>query len=218
MSNFLSKVGHGLLKPIDQLARSDRVGSAVRVTAGTATSFIPGIGVAEAIHNRQGIKGVWRGVLSVVPGGKIGLLAYDAKRLRDRTRSATIRYRRIKKQALLDAGAVEGRIKVLNGYTSTTPLVDSLIPPADINFRDYRNVAGIHAQIESALPGPDTTSEPAPGHDDERLEAPDPSERGAGGDAAEGTRTSLAGVGKGMVAFLVIGGLVAALYAARRAN
>jgi len=219
---LVKKVGKGL-----KLATGLQQPRIVKKLTLKSTAWLPG-SVGRQIHrvNQFGVaygeqslrdlrhptlKGVGRMAVSVIPVGAVALLAYDAKRMRDRRRSGIHRFRLIKRQALMDAGAVEGRIRILRERTSISPLYDSIIPPGDIVNVPW-------AEPNTALPGPNVQSFPAPGQDTVIMPAPAPEDRGNGGDAAEGTRTVVAGAGKGIVALVVIAGLLAAVYASKGAK
>lgn len=161
--------------------------------------------MAFAVANRQGVRGIGRGLAGTfVPGGNLGLMAYDAKRLRQRSRSKTRRFRSIKRQALMDAGAVEGRIAVLQSHDPVNPLQESITEGG-----------GFFLENPGGSNNPSLESDPFPEDGIPTMEAPAPEERGQGGDAAEGTTTRLAGTGKGIVALVLVGGILAALYAGR---
>lgn len=161
--------------------------------------------MAFAVANRQGVRGIGRGLAGTfVPGGSLGLLAYDAKRLRQKSRSQTRRFRSIKRQALTDAGAVEGRIGVSRSHDPVSPLQESITLPGE--FLLHASGGSDNRVLES---------DPFPEAGIPMTEAPAPEERGQGGDAAEGTTTRLAGTGKGIVALVLVGGILAALYAGR---
>lgn len=189
--------------------------------APVAVSFIPGIGVAQAIQNRQGLKGVARGAASFVPYGNVALLAYDAKRLREKSKNKIGAYRMIRKQALRDAQTIEERLdsNVHPGSRTIGGLYDTITPPPDINLgpggRGGLSTGVIDSQ-GTALEGPDLLSYLTRGESDNRVEAPSPHERGAGGDAAEGVDVQLAGGGAGLLPLILVGGLILAAWAAYR--
>jgi len=225
---LLRKIARKIKKPL-QLATGLRQPRIVKRLTLKSTSILPGrlgkkihrvnqFGVAfgeQSLRDlrRPTLKGVVRMGISFVPvvgqAAAVGLMAYDAKRARQRSRSQTARFRMIRRQALMDAGAVAGRIRILQGQDSVGPLYDSIIPP-----RMLLNGNG----EGTALSGPDLESLPEPGQEDFTSAAPAPEQRGAGGDAAEGSRMALAGAGSGVAALVIIGGLAAALYASRGAK
>ena len=175
-----------------------------------ATSFIPGIGLAESIREGQGLKGLGRTVISIVPAGKLGLMAYDAKRLRDKTARAKGRFRVLRKQALIEGDTIQARLDgyAAPGYRSVGPLYDTIVPPPVINL-------GPTTPANTAQPGGDLMSFLMPGEPEGTVDKPSPDERGEGGDAREGVNVRLAGAG-GAVALFVVGGLVLAAWAAHR--
>ncbi len=163
---------------------------------------------------RRPLVGIARIAVSTTGVGALGLLAYDAKRLHDKAGRAKDRYRDITKQALRDAQTIQERLA-----TYAKPHARSVGPLADV----YRNSVVRQNPADQggggvAQPAPDVESEPAPATDIETTTAPSPDERGAGGDAAEGTRTVFASLGGGLLPGLLIVGLLAASWASRRAQ
>lgn len=179
---------------------------------------------------RRPLIGAARIAVSFTGVGAVGLAAYDAKRLQDRTRSAKDKLRHIKRQALIDGDAIEKRLRPQTrpGVAAIGPVQDKLnnglvVRPSPKRPGFVLNpVTGLMEPVlyaqGTALPGPDIESRPAPGRDTLPLSAPTPEQRGAGGDAAEGTKTTLAGVGGTAIPVLAVFGLLAASWAARRAS
>lgn len=219
LGSFIRKIPRAVVKPLDQLARSERVDKAVQVGAGTATSFIPGIQVARGLQTRS-LKGAFRGIAGSVPGANVALLAYDAKRLRQKTKAASRKYRVIRKQALADGDAIQERLNSYAGPGSLPigPLYDRIAPPPDINLGPSRSLGAgeLDGSTDDMMAYLSPGAFPAGAPD--TLEAPTPDARGQGGDAREGVRAQIAGPGKGIALFLVAGLILAALAAYKRAS
>lgn len=116
----LSSLGRKLIKPLDQLARSERVGNVVRVGAGTAVQAIPGFAIARSIANREGWKGAARGAIAFVPGGQLASAAYGLKRGRDKAQAREGKFRRAIRDTDDQIRDYSARIKRLR--VATNPL------------------------------------------------------------------------------------------------
>lgn len=167
-------------------------------------------GTIAELRRRPAI-GALRLAASATVVGAGALAAYDAKRLRDKTQSAKRKFRAIKKQALIDGDVIQRR---LDGRPAPTPRPSSISPLHD-GLGNWSSVAAPQSPYLTIQSGTaqetapvQSDVEPGPGGVDS---APSPDERGAGGDAAEGTRTSLASVGGGLAGLFVLGLLAASL-------
>lgn len=216
--SFLSKVGHTLKTAVNPAKTAKRVAHYAGAAAKTAEKQTVRVGafglstVKASLTDlrRRPVTGLARLAVSSTPIGAVGLLAYDAKRLRDKTARAKRMYRTIKKQAFIDAGEVAGRIEILKGHSMPTPIHEYLSPlPAIPAAIPTQNVA---------QPGPDLPSQVAPGPGPITLAAPTPDQRGAGGDNAEGVRTVNAGAGQGIGLIVVVGVALAVLASRGRAK
>jgi len=170
---------------------------------------------AQELKRRPAV-GVARIALSFTGIGAAGLMAYDAKRLREKTADAKRKFRVIRKQALADGDTIQERLNsnAAPGARVIGGLYETIVPAPEIVVnRDTGAPQGAWTAGEPTI-GEDLMSFLSPGAPGS-VDAPTPDTRGAGGDAREGVKVQLGGMGKG-IALLVVAGLVLAALAAKK--